>query len=379
MKLATLPRKIARGLPYLRKELRAIASDHSPFFVGVPRSVHIWRGAPCNAKCIMCTFGYFKGEAYRKLTSSEFTDAMMPRALDQIHELCGRGTLISYMGGEPTTSRHLTEWIEQAGRLGLDFRFTTNGYIMSEEMARRFVTAGLFNLGVSLESLDPAINETIRPHPNGTAKTLRCIELLLQERERQKKHISLNIKTVLTDLNLQAYPEIVRRFGKLEGVMCTPQIFELMEDMPEATKELLTIKNPDRVKALAEEILQLKRDGYTVHVTEQGLREMVKQCNARDRNATMHQKKLEMDPSEPECNIGTDNLWIEHGLVKLCPYHPPIGNFVTDTHTTLKEMWYSEMARQIRAGTRACRRLCTISCLRRTPISHKVSTFLKIG
>ena len=37
--------------------------------------------------------------------------------------------------------------------------------------------------------LPDAINETIRPHPNGTAKTLRCIELLLQERERQKKHI----------------------------------------------------------------------------------------------------------------------------------------------------------------------------------------------
>jgi hypothetical protein len=86
-----------------------------------------------------------------------------------------------------------------------------------------------------------------------------------------------------------------------------------------------------------------------------------------------------MDPSEPMCNIATDNLWIEHGLVKLCPYHPPIGNFVTDTKTTLKQMWDSELARRIRDGTRACRRLCTISCLRRTPLSHKISTFLKIA
>lgn len=123
----------------------------------------------------------------------------------------------------------------------------------------------------------------------------------------------------------------------------------------------------------------MKRDGYTVHITEQGLREMVKQCAQPDQHATMHDKRLEMDPSEPECNIGTDNLWIEEGLVRLCPYHPPIGNFVTDTNTTLKQMWHSEMTRRIRADTRACRRLCTISCLRRTPLTHKVSTFLKIG
>ena len=233
------------------------------------------------------------------------------------------------------------------------------------------MAAGIFNVGVSLESLDPAINEVIRPHKNGTAKTLRCIELLLKERELQKRHISLNIKTVLTDINLQSFPDLVRRFGKIEGVMCTPQLFELMDDMPEATKELLTIKNPDRLQAMADEILELKRQGYTVHISEQGLRDMVKQCTDRDPTATMHNKKLEMDPSEPECNIGTDNLWIDQGLVKLCPYHPPIGNFAADTHTTLKEMWYSEMTRQIRAGTRACRRICTISHAapaRRSPI-----------
>jgi sulfatase maturation enzyme AslB (radical SAM superfamily) len=380
MNIASLPRKVGRGLPYLGKELRALASDRTPFFIAVPRTVHIWRGAPCNAKCIMCTYGYFKGEAYRQLSTSPFTDAMMPRALDEIHELCGRGTVVSYMGGEPTTSRHITEWIEHAGRLGLDFRFTTNGYIMTEEMARRFVAAGLFNIGVSLESLDPQINEVLRPATNGTARTLRCIELLLQERERQKKHISLNIKTVLTELNLESFLDIVKRFGKLDGVMCTPQVFEPMQDMPQATKELLAIKDVVRLERVIEQIRQLKADGYTIHATEQALSEMVKQTKENsDLSATMHVKKLEMDPSEPECNIGTDNLWIEHGLVKLCPYHAPIGDFVKDTTTTLKQMWESELTRQVRAQTRACRRLCTISCLRRTPLSHKVSTFLRIA
>ena len=380
MKISSLPRKVVRGLPYLRKEVKAIISDRTPFFIALPRTVHIWRGAPCNAKCIMCTYGFLKGEAYRQISTSDFTDEMMPRALDQIHELCGRGTLVSYMGGEPTTSRHITEWIDQAGRLGLDFRFTTNGYTMTEEMARRFVAGGLFNVGVSLESLDPKINEVIRPYRDGTAKTVRCIELLLHERQSQKRYLSINIKTVLTDINLESFLEIAERFAKTDGVMCTPQMFEPLDEMPQPTKELLAIKNPDRLQQVTDRIREMKRQGYTIHATEQALTEMVKQCREnKDLRATMHHKKLEMDPSEPECNIGTDNLWIEHGLVKLCPYHAPIGNFVTDTHTTLKQMWESEMTRRVREQTRACRRLCTISCLRRTPLSHKVSTFLKIA
>jgi MoaA/NifB/PqqE/SkfB family radical SAM enzyme len=379
MKLASLPRKVVRGLPYLAKELRAIASDRTPFFIAVPRTVHIWRRGPCNAKCIMCDYGFLTGEAYKALSRSDFTDELMPRVLDEIHELCGRGTLVSYMGGEPTVSRHITEWVEQASRLGLDFRFTTNGYTMTEEMARRFVAAGLFNIGVSLESLDPKINEVMRPYPNGTAKTVRCIELLMQERDRQRKHMSINIKTVLTEVNMESFIDIAKRFAKIDGIMCTPQAFEPLNGMPEATKERLYIKDIARLERVTDQIRELKREGYAIHVTEQALTEIVKLYrDDKDHTSTMHNKKTEMDPSEPQCNIGTDNLWVENGLVRLCPYHPPIGNVMTDK-ITLKEMWRSEITRRVRAQTRACRRLCTISCLRRTPLKHKVSTFLKIA
>jgi MoaA/NifB/PqqE/SkfB family radical SAM enzyme len=379
MKLQSLPRKVLKGLPYLGKELRAIVSDRTPLFIAVPRTIHIWRGAPCNAKCIMCTYGYFKGDDLLQISKSGFTDEMLRQSLVEIHELCGRGTLVSYMGGEPTASKHVVEWIELAGRLGLDFRFTTNGYLVTEEMAGRFVAANLFNIGVSLESLDPKINEIIRPHPGGTEKTVRCIELLLQERERQKKHISINVKTVLTDVNLESFLEIVKRFGKIEGVMCTPQAFERLDSMPEATREMLYVKDINRFRRVTDQIRELKQQGYAIHVTDQALDDMVKQNSVTDLTATMHSKKLEMDPSEPECNIGTDNLWIEHGEVKLCPYHPPIGTFLAGSRPTLKEMWHSAITQQIRAKTRACRRLCTISCLRRTPLQHKISTFLKIA
>src|SRR5882672_10497611 len=131
MKLTSRPRKVVRGLPYLGKELRSIVSDSTPFFIAVPRVVHIWRGGPCNAKCIMCPWGFLEGEPLRKLVHSAKTDEMMPTALTQIAELCGSGTMVSYMAGEPTVKRCLIDWVEKASSLGLDFRFTTNGYLMT--------------------------------------------------------------------------------------------------------------------------------------------------------------------------------------------------------------------------------------------------------
>jgi MoaA/NifB/PqqE/SkfB family radical SAM enzyme len=377
--LVTTSRKVVRGYPYLTKELRAIVSDHTDFFVAVPRVVHIWRGAPCNAKCIMCPWGFLEGPKLRPFVRSAFTDDLMPRALSQIAELCGRGTVVSYMGGEPMLNRALVDWVELAGRLKLDFRFTTNGYLMTETIARRLVAAGVFNVGVSLESLDPRINEIMRPYPNGTERTVRCIELLLAERRRQRKHTSVNIKTVLTDLNLESFIEIAERYGRSDGVMITPQLFEAIDDMPEATREKLFIKDLERMRRTLDRIRELKAEGYNIHVTEQALNEIVKHYEddpAHD--STMGAKDLVMADDSPDCNIATDNLWILDGEVKLCPHHPSIGNFVTGEQT-LKELWHSERARLVRERTRKCRRLCTISCLRRTPLSHKVSTFLKIS
>jgi sulfatase maturation enzyme AslB (radical SAM superfamily) len=379
MTVTAIPRKVIRGLPYLGKELRAIVSDHTPAFIAVPRTVHIWRNATCNAKCIMCDYAWLRGEALREYVTSPLKDEKITEVLPQIYELCGRGTLVSYMGGEATTCPSIIKWVEVSGKHHLDFRFTSNGYLIDEKMAARLVGAGLFNIGISIESLDPKINEAIRPYPNGTAKTLRAIDLLLQEREKQRKRLSINIKTVLNDLNLESWIEIVKRFGKIDQVICTPQAFEVVNGMPEETRERLYIKDLSRFERLIDQIQELRAQGYAINVSDQGLKDILKMYrDDKDRTSTMHGKKTEMDPSDPMCNIGTDNMWIQNGNVALCPYHAPIGNVITDK-ATLKEMWYSEMTRRVREQTRACRRLCTISCLRRSPITHKVRTFMKLA
>jgi len=328
----------------------------------------------------MCEYGYLKGTDYSKISRITFSDDLMFRAIEEIHELCGRGTLISYIAGEPTVSPNIVPWVQRSSDLGMDFRFTTNGYRVDQKMAAALIQAGVFNIGVSLESIDPTINETIRPMLLGTKKTIDAIEWLRKERERQKRHVSINIKTVLTNINLDSFLEIVKRWGGEEGMMCTPQMFEWNDQMPVDVREKLCVKDVARLERLMDELRKLKSEGYTIHLSEQGMSEFVKLAREdTDHSKWENRNKLEMAPDAPFCNIGTDNLWVHDGKVKLCPFHPPIGEMSPENKTTIKEMWESEITRKVREGTRACRRLCTISCLRRTPLKHKVTTFMKIA
>jgi MoaA/NifB/PqqE/SkfB family radical SAM enzyme len=379
MNLAALPRKISVGLPYFAKELRAIISDRTALFIAKPRVVYIWRNAPCNGQCVMCVLGFTQGEALKALSRSAFTDAMVTRVLPQIAALCGRGTVVSYGGGEPTLSPHLLEWVQTAHRLGLDFRFTTNGYRLTPKLAEDLVAGGLFNIGVSLESLNPETNELMRPYPNGTALTVRAIELLRSERRRQRARFSVNVKTVISSLNLNDFLDIVRLWGKEEGMLLTPQPFEAQEGMPVATREALYIRDLSRLERFARQVRQLKREGYHIQITEQGLEDIVRLYREdKDHQSTIQNKTLTSDPGVPRCTIATDTLWIQDGSVRICPYFPPITNLVTDT-TTVKQAWESEKCRLIREQTRRCRRLCNMSCLRRTPLRHKVRMFLHIS
>ena len=377
MNVLATTRKVVRGLPYLVKEIRTQVSNHTPFFVAKPRVVHLMYNGPCNARCIMCAFGYLKGDALKQYSLSPFKDERITGLLDQIHQLGGRGTLVNYSCGEPTLRPSLMNWLEQAKTLKLDFRFTTNGYTIDPDTARRLVAADLFNVGVSIESLDPSINETIRPYPNGTAKTITAIELLLEERRRQRSRLSVNIKVTLTQVNIESILDIVKRWGKVDGVLVTPQMFEVTEAMPNETKDKLWIKDIGRIEAVVRELKTLKASGYNINASDQALDDCVALYrHDPEHKSTLHRRTVAIE-ARPPCFMGTDNLYISNGTVTVCPFLPPIGS-VLDNGTTLKELWYGNKAHQQRAQMRKCRIVCTLSCTRPTPFMEKVRIFLKM-
>jgi len=377
MNLSRLSHKVVQGWPYLVKELRAEVSNRTGHFIARPRIVHLWRKGPCDGGCIMCQMGYVKGKEREELFRTRIKDELMPVLLQQIQELGGRGTMVSYMCGEPLLNGSLLDWVEQARRLRLDFRFTTNGYHVDQAMAQRLVAAGLFNLGVSIESLDPAINEQIRPYKHSTEKTVRAIELLLEEKRRQHSPISFNIKCTLTNVNLESVLDLARRYALTEGVLLTPQVFEVMHETPTETVDKLWIRDVSRVETVVRELKALKAQGYHINADDQALDSFVRVCQQDpSHRSSMYGQKVQ-DENQPDCFIGTDNLFIMDGHVRLCPHLPLIGDVVAD-RASLKEMWRSETACQVREQIRKCRTVCTMSCTRRMSLAHKVRMFLKM-
>jgi MoaA/NifB/PqqE/SkfB family radical SAM enzyme len=377
MKLSRLSRKVAQGWPYLVKELRAEVSNRTGCFIARPRMVHLWRKGPCDGGCIMCELGYATGEHREDLFRSRVGSEMLPGLLQQIQELGGRGTMVSYMCGEPLLDGSLLDWVEQAKRLRLDLRFTTNGYHVDRVVAKRLVAAGLFNLGVSIESLDPAINGQIRVHRNSTEKTVGAIELLLEEKRRQHSPLTINIKCVLTNVNLESVIGLAQRYALMEGVFLTPQVFEIMHLMPPETISKLWLHDVSRVEVVVRELKALKAEGYHINADDHALDNFVRVCRLDpERKSSMYDRKVRNE-NQPDCFIGTDSLFITEGYVRLCPHFPPIGDVVSDRQS-LKELWRSQAACQLREQIRQCRTVCTMSCTRRMSLTHKVRMFLKM-
>ena len=377
-RLISVTRKVIRGYPYLMKEVRSQVSDCTPFFVARPRVVHLWRNKSCNGRCIMCGFGYLDMKKNPEQFNEPLADAHMEKLLHEIHAVGRKGTVVSYMAGEPLLSRSLPDWVITANKLGLDFRFTTNGYLLDDEMARKLIAGNLFNIGVSLESLDPDINEIIRPIPKGTEKTIRGIEALLRERKRQSGRTSINIKCTMTQVNMHAITDILGHYGKKEGVIITPQMFEASEDMPDEIKNKLWIRDIQGLGDVLTKIRQMRQQGYHLNADDNALKNFLKKYrDDPDCKATMQTNTVQ-DENAPACNIGTDNLFINgHGDLKLCPNFPSIGNWLKD-NKSIEDLWHGEQARKTRKAISRCRRVCTMSCLRRTSLLHKAKIFMKM-
>jgi radical SAM protein with 4Fe4S-binding SPASM domain len=107
----------------------------------------------CNLSCIHC------GSVAGRARPDELTTA---EALDVVHQLADLGCrLISLSGGEPTLRSDWEEIARTASRRGIVVNMVTNGTTMTADLARRMASAGLANVGLSLDGPE-AVHDAIR-------------------------------------------------------------------------------------------------------------------------------------------------------------------------------------------------------------------------
>jgi MoaA/NifB/PqqE/SkfB family radical SAM enzyme len=109
---------------------------------------------------------------------------------------------LSFAGGEPfVRTNDLISCLRYANSLGLTTHVTTNGSYIDKKVAHSLLTSGLDFLQLSLDALDPKINDYMRGR--GAFKAvIRALKILLKVKVQTNSSTKISLTTVVTNKNV---------------------------------------------------------------------------------------------------------------------------------------------------------------------------------
>src|SRR5262245_61154688 len=321
--LAHIATRIVEGVPFLEKELTRSLSIRTGKVLTTPTTYYFIFSGRCNLACTFCTI-------YKNVEPTIPGETMV-RLVREAKELSKRGFNISLSGGEPTIYKPLYDTLKVAQDLGVNFGFTTNGLALTKENVQRILSYDPFNINVSLESIDPKINESVRPIHDGTRRTLRGIENLLAEKQRIGARVSIMIKPIIMEQNYRGLPALVRHFGRESNVLINFQPFSGLNG------DRHWIQDLDSLRKVLDELLALHDEGYPIV----GDREIISgfmDYFTRPPQAD-NLRHLDLGGEKRNCDIGLRSMGVfPNGDVYFCDYlSRPVGNVHKQS---LSEIYY---------------------------------------
>ena len=357
-----LSKQVIKGLPYLKKEVARNLSVRTGNVWTAPMTYYVIFSGKCNLACTFCTI-------YKQPEPMLSEEAML-RIIRETKELSKTGFNISLSGGEPTIYKPLYASLELAQQLGVNFGFTTNALAMTKDNTKRILSYDPFNINASLESVDPKVNESLRPMKDGTARTLRGIENIMEEKHRIRSRVSVIVKPTIMEQNYRGLPDLVRHFGKRSGVLVNFQPFVGKKGDPHWVQDLTSLR------AVMDELVALQREGYPIMANEHVINGFMDYFSSPpDQDSHRH---LELNGHKRNCDIGLRSMFIyPDGGVHFCDFlHESVGSIYKNS---LSEIYRGHIAHSQRKHMVTCSIDCQQTCKRPTPLLVKARSFLKMG
>lgn len=166
-----------------------------------------WR---CNLACTMCDF-------WKQDRPTLLTTERVARVLDELAALGCRK--VHFSGGEPTLCPDLPDLIAHARQLKLRVTLTTNGTLLTRELAERLVKARLNSVCISIDSPVRSVHDHIRGVQGAFKQTLAGVQQLRRAAERRGARLPIRINTVVRKDNydtLDQLPALAHRLGTQE-------------------------------------------------------------------------------------------------------------------------------------------------------------------
>lgn len=235
--------------------IRGILTQKAPIYVQFAVNKN------CNLKCKMC--GAVEARKNERNLSLEEI-----KQLSNIINKIGVGVIV-LTGGEPFLRNDLPDIVKTFAEKGIEVRLQTNGILATEEKIKEVIKAGLRDVTISLDTLDPKKQAFICNSKNIWYKVIESLALFSKYLP-QKGSMSI-INTVVSKLNIQEIPKVVKFATKIGfysslipvHLSTTPGFIVRKE----AQSFAFTQDDHKDIDTIYSILIKMKKSGYNIHNT----------------------------------------------------------------------------------------------------------------
>ena len=307
------------------------------FLPGRPTTVHISPTNRCTLRCRQC-------DLWNLPTDGELDVPRWKQVVSDLRDDLGEFAL-KISGGEPFCVPDLLELVEHAKGLGLYVGLSSNGTRIDRETAQRIADAGVEEIHLSLDSLDPAIHDDLRGVKGTHRRVLQALDNLAAAGGKTQRCLA----TVVTRLNLEVLPELVRWATDREDLYTITlqalfQNFGAPYDPDWWRVSDLWPGDGEAVTRVFDELIEYKQTHWEL-------------ANPAEQLVAMHDYFL--DPTRTPvatCQAGKTDIAVDpRGNLRLCFNMPPVGNLLESRpRALLHSLAAAKRRRQIAACQRSC-------------------------
>ena len=301
----------------------------------------------CNSNCMYCSFrsGLSKNKIDIELST-------IKRIIDELAEIGVR--VLTFTGGEPLLRKDLPEACRYAKSKNMTIHITTNGLLLTKEIASQLNDCGVSNLIMSLDSLDDSVYSVHRGVSNN--KVLDALSVLDYFSQLKEDNFCA-VTFVVSKKNFKELPNFIRAikergkkilvnvqpYHRPPAIEYIPQKtidnatqaeFEIYNSLLAAEKELLPKEDERKeLEAMIEELIEMKKEWYPINNSDYYLRSIPD---------FMINNKL----PDGICAAGFSGIYVQENLNMLpCWRLPEVGNLASESAV---ELWFSEKYAKVR-------------------------------
>jgi len=170
-----------------------------PRFSDLLRPIVFWNITyQCNLRCLHCYINALQKQNPYELSTEE--------AVRLSEEMVKLGIpLVIFSGGEPLIRRDFWEIVEpMAGKPRPKLSLSTNGTLITKEVAEKLASYGFMYVGISIDSIRPEWHDKFRGVKGAFEATMRGI------RNSIEAGLDVGIRTTITKYNVKEVPDILR-------------------------------------------------------------------------------------------------------------------------------------------------------------------------